>query len=46
MYTRPKRIYTNLKNLEHYIEGEDVYNSLLLFYLQDPSLETEEYTIK
>ena len=46
MYTRPKRIYTNLKRLENYIEGEDVYNSLLLFLLQDSNLETEEYTIK
>lgn len=46
MYTRPKRIYTNLKNLENYIEEGDVYNSLLLFYLQDPMLETEEYTVK
>ena len=46
MYTRPKRIYTNLKRLENYIEGTDVYNSLLLFLLQDSSLETSEYTIK
>lgn len=46
MYTKPSRIYTNIKNLENYINGEDVYNSLLLFYLQDPSLETKEYTVK
>lgn len=46
MYTRPKRIYTNLKRLENYIEGEDVYNSLLLLRLQDTSLEKSEYTIK
>lgn len=46
MYTRPKRIYTNLKRLENYIEGSDVYNSLLLFHLQDTSLETSEYTVK
>ena len=46
MFTRPSRIYTDVKNLEHYIEGADVYNSLLLFYLQDPTLETEEYIVK
>lgn len=46
MYTRPKRIYTNLKRLENYIEGKDVYNSLLLYKLQDTSLETSEYTVK
>lgn len=46
MYTKPSRIYTNIKNLENYINGADVYNSLLLFYLQDPSLETEEYIVK
>lgn len=46
MYTKPKRIYTNLKRLENYIEGKDVYNSLLLFLLQDTNLETSEYTIK
>lgn len=46
MYTRPKRIYTNLKRMENYIEEEDVYNSLLLFKLQDPGLSTKEYTVK
>ena len=46
MYTRPSRVYSDITGLEHYIEGADVYNSLLLFYLQDPDLETEEYTIK
>lgn len=46
MYTKPSRIYTNIKNLENYINGADVYNSLLLFYLQDPSLETKEYIVK
>ena len=46
MYNKPSRIYTNIKNLENYINGADVYNSLLLFYLQDPSLETEEYIVK
>ena len=46
MYTKPSRIYTDRKNLENYINGADVYNSLLLFYLQDPDLETSEYTIK
>lgn len=46
MYTKPSRIYTNLKNLENYINGADVYNSLLLFYLQDPDLDTSEYIVK
>lgn len=46
MYTKPSRIYTDRKNLENYINGADVYNSLLLFYLQDPDLETSEYTVK
>ena len=46
MYTRPKRIYSDLKNLNYYIEGSDVYNSQLLLYLQDPNLDREEYTVK
>ena len=46
MYTKPSRIYANLRNFENYINGADVYNSLLLFYLQDPSLKTSEYEIK
>lgn len=46
MYKKPIRIYADVKNLENYIEGADVYNSLLLFYLQDPTLETNEYTVK
>ena len=46
MYTKPSRIYTDRKNLENYINGADVYNSLLLFYLQDSDLETLEYTVK
>lgn len=46
MYKKPIRIYANVKYLENYIEGADVYNSLLLFYLQDPTLETNEYTVK
>lgn len=46
MYTRPKRIYTDLKRIENYVEGSDVYNSLLLLRLQDTTLETSEYTVK
>ena len=46
MYRRPNKIYSDLKSLENYIEGADVYNSLLLFYLQDSTLDKERYTIK
>lgn len=46
MYTKPSRIYTDRKNLENYINEADVYNSLLLFYLQDSDLETSEYIVK
>lgn len=46
MYTKPSRIYSDVTGMENYIEEADVYNSLLLFYLQDPNLETEEYTVK
>ena len=46
MYTKPVRIYTDKSGMENYIEGTDVYNSLLLFYLQEPGLETLSYTIK
>ena len=46
MYTKPSRIYTDRKNLDIYINGVDVYNSLLLFYIQDSDLETLEYTVK
>ena len=46
MYTKPQRIYSSLKNLNYYIEGNDVYNSKLLFLLSRPGLETKPYTIK
>lgn len=46
MYTKPSRIYANLTDFENYLNGADVYNSLLLFYLQDPNLTTSEYTVK
>ena len=46
MYTRPQRIYSSLTGLEHYIEGNDVYNSKLLFLLSKPGLEKATYTIK
>ena len=46
MYTRPPIIYADLRGLENYIEGSDVYNSKLLFLLSEPGLSTSTYTIK
>lgn len=45
MYTREQRIQTSLSNLSNYIEGFDVYNSLFLQRISDPSLEREKYQI-
>lgn len=46
MYTKPRRIYTDISGMENYIEGTDVYNSKLLYLLSDPGLKTENYVIK
>ena len=45
MYTRSKKIIGNKTELGNYIEGFDVYNSLFLRELLNPSLTREEYKI-
>ena len=45
MYTRSKKIIGNKVELGNYIEGFDVYNSLFLRNLLDPSLARVEYKI-
>ena len=45
MYSKENKIFSGLSKLENYIEGNDVYNSKLLFYLSDPSIEREDYEI-
>lgn len=44
MYTKEQKIQ-NSTNLGNYIEGFDVYNSLFLQKISDPSLEREKYQI-
>lgn len=45
MYSKENKIFSGLSKLENYIEGIDIYNSKLLFYLSDPSIEREDYEI-
>lgn len=45
MYTKETKLFTGLSRLENYIQENDVYNSKLLLYLSDPSIEREEYEI-
>ena len=45
MYTREQKIQNSLTNLSNYIEGFDVYNSLFLQKISDPTLERETYQI-
>lgn len=45
MYTKEQKIQNSLTNLSNYIEGFDVYNSLFLQKISDPTLEREIYQI-
>jgi hypothetical protein len=45
MYSKTDKIFSGLSKLENYIEGNDVYNSKLLFLLSDPTIEREDYEI-
>lgn len=45
MYSKENKIFSGLSKLENYIEGNDVYNSKLLYYLSDPTIQREEYKI-
>lgn len=45
MYRKNKTILASKEDLGNYIEGYDVYNSLLLLRLSDTSLEKELYQI-
>ena len=45
MYTKESRIIGARENLSNYIEGEDIYNSLFLHIINDPTIEKETYQI-
>lgn len=45
MYRKNKTIIENKEDLGNYIEGYDVYNSLLLLKLSDASFKKEAYQI-
>lgn len=46
MYTRPSQIYYTASGLESYINGSDVYNSKLIYLLEDKTLTRYDYVIK
>lgn len=46
MYTKLNKMSSTKSNLSNYMEGSDVYNSLLIELLNDPSIEREAYTIR
>lgn len=45
MYAKESRIIGARENLSNYIEGEDVYNSLFLHIINDPTIERSLYQI-
>ena len=45
MYTKPKRLSSNIVDLSNYIENYDVYNSKLLSILADPNIYKESFII-
>lgn len=45
MFTKESKIISNKQNLSNYISGYDVYNSSILIYLNDPSIERDYYEI-
>lgn len=46
MYSKDNKITIEQENLGNYIEGFDVYNSLLLHRLRDQEIPREVYQIK
>jgi hypothetical protein len=45
MYRRSKTLNSEFEDLSNYIEGSDVYNSVLLTAISDPNLYNETYEI-
>lgn len=45
MYHKNKRIIVSKQELTNYVEGYDIFNSLLLNLLADPDTEKDEYEI-
>lgn len=45
MYSKTNKIFTGISNIENFIEETDVYNSKLLLYLSDPTIERVDYEI-
>lgn len=45
MYTKESRLVGKRENLNNYIEGQDVYNSTLLYYLASPDIAKVPYQI-
>ena len=45
MYSKETKIFSGLSKLENYIEGDDIYNSKLLYFLNNPTVMRESYTI-
>ena len=45
MYKRSNKINSNTIEPSNYVEGIDIYNSLLLRYLNDPDVTREDYLI-
>lgn len=45
MYKNSSKIINKVEDLSNYIEGIDIYNSLLLTKLKDPGLTKEYYEI-
>lgn len=45
MYTRPPLISASKLNLDNYIQGNDVFNSELLYHLSNPRIPRVPYQI-
>ena len=45
MYKKKDRIINSVENLSNYVEGNDVYNSTLFYFLADPTIEREPYQV-
>jgi hypothetical protein len=46
MYRRDKTVSSSFEEIVNYVEGTDIYNSLLLELIKDPSLPRETYEVK
>ena len=46
MYRRDKTVSSSFEEIVNYVEGTDIYNSLLLERIKDPALPKETYEIK